>query len=1474
MTTTRLEGLRNGKYHPSKLNNGASIPVNNNLKKLIYSPTMTDDILTADLESAIDAYLENKILFIFAEGFEGDSEDGYQSVISALLQLHIDSAAGLSDPKLADLFLRTFFSKNNFVNYAMPASADSANIIVRQIKPWENSKLYDLVIQKITKSIKDNEYDPLFQDTFLATIIEKGYTYNDFKAEVAKKMSEGLISGDVLTTVSISRGFLGLKSEGSTFDAGDGPLKFVSEGANTRLNKEFPSLGITNSTTIPSAKISKFKEASEWLTLTSIFGKTGETDEVITFTDDQIDKFAGGLVGKDLSEYKFNYYTGEVYDEWGDLWDSGYWLDALEKYGEAAEWSWNLLKEETGAFVAGAASLAGIQTAIWGHALLTFEIAPFTLGAAVPTAAPVAGWWTARTAALRSAGKWIITKIANPYIWLALVNIAIIAGIGYALWNAGTPNHKERLEKTILDQYVGFLGQAIVTLSEGSDAIGDLFRSQAGDVNFLRNTLSIFAIDKEVERRLRIWSRLSLELKRDEDFFDNDEGIKNAIDDSIGRGFKDIPLPEIGGLSKEQITDRQKFYKQCALMMNIGTLAPIYEGHIIARQKDPERADGPNTAKPYGGRFWRATSENKEKLLNNLFSSEKSQYLFEIPTHVMTQLTPKFRLYKVLNDAKGKLQRTEFVFPMNTDITRKKNFTAVQASRDGTVVEEKIQPFLESQFDKGDGVGLKSFTLDFNGTNPAEARNDVKGSMTLFFQSFADFVRERVDHNGNKFSFVDLIVQPKPDDPKAKKKHIQGIATSSLRQYDASFYRIMVETGYNVPDTIEGIGSNLSDLQSAIKNMNKSFYLCMIDHDFNINNDGTVVVNLTYRAYVETALKSLRFDALTTPELAQQRIENENKLFELATSKECTKDQLKDVQILIASIEEEIIKNSLNSILRRLQERKKVFTIEINDQDRRQFLDNGYFRKCDIVSRPGLAGSEARASEGDLGVVLNTRLPERSSDFDFNDSDRNDTLVQFFFFGDLLHTILDALYIENNDERARGLKNTMIVLGSFDFEAFQKESGSGPTSFNIADIPISIEFFSRWFVDNVLNQKSTRKSFPILNFIRSLSNAVVNNALLESCVNRDIEQRLIFQTGQFSSYSDTGEDIIGQNIENTFEKAIMDTDSLRGTVLPLEGSPAGDSKIENFFHYIILNPNGSTRSHQGIGDYSEDIGSGVFHIEIGSNRGLTKTVNFSKTDLQFLREARFFRNGIDGLLQLSSVYSVSIEMFGNTLFYPGMDLWLNPYGVGGTALGHPRIGASKGKRSLANALGLGGYHTITSVSTTLTPNSFTTNIKAQHYYSGDGELGSVQPKVSVPKGHDDQLIEMGIPEDEQSIRAAANCKTERIELQNFLGNNSETFDADAYIESRIEAETSSNDYPPSAAEAVPESTSSAVDLTSEEAQEALGDGAARTGVVVVNRTVTNFPVDGVFFDGVIVSYSDGVNQFEYSDAGVLKVKKV
>ena len=1475
MSRDKIDELIRGKYSPANINKGSSIIINNNITKLLYSSVFNDSHLSV-VESAIDAYLSNDTLFVFGENF--DDDEGPQIIISKVLEAHMDSAAGLSDPKLADLFLRTFFSSQSEVNYAAPASATGDQIVIKKIKPHHNTKFYSFMTDKIKEGIETNEYGSIFSNTFLSRLISNGYTYEGFKREVSKKMSKGLRDGSLKADVTLSKDFLGLDGE-------DGPLKFVYEhptrninGSIVRLNKEFPSLGISNSTTIPATKIEKFKEITQWETQATTFGKTEQSDESTSFTDEQIDIFANSIEGKDLSKSEFKYYTGEIYDEWGKAFDLDYWGEVATIYADTAEFAWETIKEETSTFLYGAGGLLGIQSAIWAHALVTFSLQPFTLttvgGAITATSVPTTvaeGFWTTRTATLRTAGRWIVSKVASPTIWLFLLNAAIIAGLGYALWNAGSATaHKEKLEKKLIKQYSSFLAESIIALSEGR-RVGESFREKAGDNKFLRETLQLFALDKEVERRLRAWNRFSFELNKDEAFLDpsNRDNFLAALAGSIANGFANIELPEITDLKAEQIQDRQKFYKQCALIMNMDKFAPVYEQHVINRQSDPEIADGPDKNKPYGGRFWRAKSENKEKLINNIFSSEQSQELFEIPTHVMTQLTPKFRLYKVLNDSSGKLQRTEFVFPMHTDLSRKKNFTAEQSLRPETKVEGRVKSFLEAEFDKGDGVGLKSFTLDFNGTNPAEARNDVKGSMTLFFQSFADFIRERADSNGNKFSFVDLIVQPPPDDKSGKT--VQGIPKHFKRQYDPSFYRIMVEIGYNVPEKLEGYAEGLTKVQNAIKNMNKSFYLCMIDHSFNIKNDGTVEVSLTYRAYIETALKSLQFDALTTPELAKQRVINETKLAEMATSGNCTIDQLKDLKVTIAAIEEEIVKNSLNSIMKRMQMRGKVFTCEIDGNDRRQFLTNGYFRKCDIISGVDL-GSTANANTGDLGIVLNTRLPDKSTGFDFNDADKNDTLIQFFFFGDLLHTILDALYIEEGKKLARGLKNTMIVLGSFYFEVFQQEQGTGRTDFNISQIPISVEFFSRWFVDNVINQKSTRRSFPILNFIRSLSNALVSNALLESCVNRDIEERLMFQTGQFSSYSPNGSDVIGSLIHNYLGYSILDTDSRRGLELPLEGSPQGDSKIENFFHYIILNANGSTRKHDGKGIYKDDINKGVFHIEIGSNRGLVKTINFSKTDLQYVREARFMRNGIDGLQQLSSVYSVSIEMFGNTLFYPGMDVWLNPYGFGGTALGSPTEGGAV--RSLANTLGLGGYHTITGVSTNLTPSGFVTSIKAQHYYSGDGKPidAANDNGIGSIKGTDDQLIEKhGISEADQARLpgAAALCDTEIVNIQDLGRDNGIEL---AALGVTIETPEPEPTNTPQVEQAVP-ATPEPAGPTQAEADAALGTQSARTEATVVNRSSTSLPgLDGTFVNGDLVSYSDGRIQFEYLEGGELKIK--
>ncbi len=70
-------------------------------------------------------------------------------------------------------------------------------------------------------------------------------------------------------------------------------------------------------------------------------------------------------------------------------------------------------------------------------------------------------------------------------------------------------------------------------------------------------------------------------------------------------------------------------------------------------------------------------------------------------------------------------------------------------------------------------------------------------------------------------------------------------------------------------------------------------------------------------------------------------------------------------------------------------------------------------------------------------------------------------------------------------------------------------------------------------------------------------------------------------------------------------------------------------------------------------------------------------------------------------------------MFGNNFFKPGSYIYVDPKVLGG-------IGQPYKKGSIANVMGLGGYHIVTSVSHTISGNSYSTNIEALWETSGDG----------------------------------------------------------------------------------------------------------------------------------------------------------
>ena len=937
--------------------------------------------------------------------------------------------------------------------------------------------------------------------------------------------------------------------------------------------------------------------------------------------------------------------------------------------------------------------------------------------------------------------------------------------------------------------------------------------NEASTGGFYRKVIDLLFIDKEITRRIHLWGEFK-KLSEDENYsvsggrmYKVDDPLGSQLDkdlgESSGEAFGSGDVKDVDDtLTGQEIEDRQRFFKQCALMLN----AHYLKGFLTSRVKE-EMTSG-KTPVPFNGRFWMAKcQEDQERLIGNLVASSDAATFFDVPPPVLTALTPKFRLYRVANqDADSKAsgpKETEFIFGQFADINRKQNYTSRSTS------------YLSSPFDKGSGAGVKEFSFEFNGTTPATARKDIKATLKLHFQSFNDFIRERVSDNGETYRFVDLIIQPSPDSD----NKVNNVTVVHPNQYDPTFYRIRAEVGY-YPPTPGVPYSKLTELEDAIEQTNKSFFLCMVDHDLQVNVDGTVDISISYQAYIETALKSLRFDALTTPELVKKRKQVNEGLADLLDSGVCTKKQIKDYKAGMQGLDKKLREESLQSIIQRLLDRDRMYVVQVKNSDKDKFYKNGYFSSCRFV-KINSEGKEIVVTESDdpadalkdaseedklLGTVLEKDLPDLE---DYNYTDPEDSTVQFFFFGDLLHTIMDTMYDpDRGGAPAVGLEKTKFILGSLDFDPYN-DNETLESPINLAQLPISVDYFSEWFVDMVIKKGETRKSYPIVYFVRDLCNRLLKNSMLEACVNRKIGKTMRFATGQISAYANDAS--VDPLLSLAKSQIIIDTQSASSrSTLPLKGDSDGNtgSKIENFYNYIVLNVLGSSLTHTGNGNYGKDIEKGRYHVNIGSNRGIVKTVQFEKSDIQYIREARYMQQGIDGLLQLSNVYNATVEMFGNTLFYPGMELFINPFGIGGTELGSPTWGPShSGGRSMANILGLGGYHTITSVITSLTPANFKTTVKALQYYSGDDQPNpNLRGRLMSEKKIDE------ITKEDQTEEEKAYCVAYLDALMN-LGEEEEwevptESSVPAVDESPAEGETTPDESGPTSVEEVrPESES-------------------------------------------------------------------
>ena len=285
--------------------------------------------------------------------------------------------------------------------------------------------------------------------------------------------------------------------------------------------------------------------------------------------------------------------------------------------------------------------------------------------------------------------------------------------------------------------------------------------------------------------------------------------------------------------------------------------------------------------------------------------------------------------------------------------------------------------------------------------------------------------------------------------------------------------------------------------------------------------------------------------------------------------------------------------------------------------------------------------------------------------------------------------ILKENYKNIKDEQLQRQVNTFrMILGTTVLNTDKGTTAVVP----IGEIPISIKSYSDWFKENIIRLGKSRFGFK--SFIQSMVSDLMDSALKKMNF-RDaplISENIKFGITMLTTTEGHGK-LKGKTMINAQQ-------------LPSFLHSSAVSSYDDDVDYIIFYSyeSGTTSQKSKDGDKNKDKMSGIPHFFLGKDRGLIKNISFSKVDIQFRKEA-LITQSYDLFDELRMPYNASISMVGNNMFRPGSQIYINPSTIG---LGDPR-----NENSYAVRLGLGGYYTVTSLTTTLNESGLETTLDAK-----------------------------------------------------------------------------------------------------------------------------------------------------------------
>lgn len=740
-------------------------------------------------------------------------------------------------------------------------------------------------------------------------------------------------------------------------------------------------------------------------------------------------------------------------------------------------------------------------------------------------------------------------------------------------------------------------------------------------------------------------------------------------------------------------------------------------------------------------------------------------------------LVPKIKLFKQYyqneNDVVGK--SVEYLF-------------------DDSLDGDRIDAMTRSGLSRSGGAGIKEVSWEFNGTNPAEAERVISVSMTLVFQSAYDLLGDRYDpiagnilaidpdqdflgDDGVQYTknYVDLILHPPSRTDafggKAREDEVGN-------KYVPKFYRLKMLVGWAVPEgTFPNLGnqpskeyvdgeapkSRTEKLKEELKAMELSIFLNLVSHQFNMRENGQIELTIDYKGSFEETINGNSANVLVVGDFNEKRkqqvesdlqtLQNTEELIDFKRRQladlekrlscldlsddqqkekaESIEKYIKDQTEFISDLGEEAEEFDDNSksiiykqFLERINMRVKSFVMnETQANNWKKSTEEGYSLrpKFDTIvnnimfdyDRSNLTDAAIAAVEfGDQSAEeqqedVNAAIEERKKQ-------RENRAINYIYLGDILNLACELAMPQYNKEMD---SNMRILTGPV---ALTHPRGNKIIHMNLADIPIAYDDFQIFFFETVVRKELA--SYPLNSFIKDILEVLIKKVLQpRECFAKGREQRQIdIGMTNFTIRSSVAEQIglDKSNLSGRFE--------ITPSTFNLQNPEGSDPDTE--YNCMLLYMT-SYASYDLVADELEDRKKGIYHYYIGAETGLIQKIEFSRSDIQGLREAR--QSESRNLGQIRDVYNANVRMVGNTIYIPGMKVFLNPpVGFGRPEASTVKPDESTGRQgmygSLANLLGIGGYYDVLKVQSTISRGSvFSTELDCAFAQSG-GESDKIR----------------------------------------------------------------------------------------------------------------------------------------------------